>query len=75
MTETQEASNEEKESQKTNPFPDCSQFQKMAEMMKSFCPTKDGVPDCCSFERMMGNSKRAQEVKEKTQQAEKRAET
>ncbi len=71
MRQTQKASDEEKESQKTNPFPDCSQFQKMAEMMKSFCPTKDGGPDCCSFERMTGNRKKAQETKEKTQKAEK----
>ncbi len=69
MTETQKASNEEKESQKTTPFPDCSQFQKMAEMMKRFCPTEDGDLDCCSFaRRMMENGK-----KEKTQKAEKRA--
>lgn len=74
MTETQKAGNEEKESQKTSPFPDCGQFQKMAEMMKNSCPTKDGDLDCCSFERMMGKGNNAQEIKEKTQKAEKRAE-
>ncbi len=74
MTETQKAGNEEKESQRTSPFPDCSQFQKMAEMMKSFCPTKDGDPDCCSFEKMMGTGNKAQEIKENPQKAEKRAE-
>ncbi len=75
MTESQKASDEERESQKTKPFPDCSQFQKMAEMMKGFWQTKDCAPKCCSFESMMGNSNKAQEIKEKTQQAEKSAET
>ncbi len=58
MTETQKASNDEKQSQKTIPFSACSQFQKMAEMMKSCCTTEECNLDCCSFASgMMGSGK------------------
>ncbi len=74
MTEAQKASNEKKESQK--PLPPCGDFQKVAEMMKSCCPTEDGTLDCCSFaSRIMGHGKKAEETEEKTQKAAERAET
>ncbi len=70
MTETQNASNEKKESHKHKPLPLCGDFQKMAEMMTSCCPTEDGALDCWSFaSRMMGHAKKAQETEEKTQKA------
>lgn len=80
MMETQNANNEEKKSEKANPFPRCCDFQKLAEMMKNCCPTEDGTIDCCSMaSRMMGHFKEAeaQETKEKqtAQTAEKTAET
>lgn len=57
---TQKA-NDEKKSQKANPFPHCGDFQKMAEMMKTFCPGEGDVIDCCSImRRMMGQGKGAE---------------
>ena len=65
MRETQETSKEEKKSQEAGPLSPCGGFQKMAEMMKSCCPTEDGILDCCSLaSRMMGHSKEAQETRE-----------
>lgn len=76
MRETQGTSNEEKKSQKAGPLSPCGGFQKMAEMMKSCCPTEDGILDCCSLaSRMMGHAKEPQETKEKTEKAEETAET
>ncbi len=76
MKETQETSNEEKKSQKEGPLSSCGGFQKMAEMMKSCCPTEDGILDCCSLAaRMMRHGKQAHETKEKTEKAEETAET
>jgi hypothetical protein len=67
MTKNEKASNE---ARKANPLPPCGDFQKMAEMIKSCCPTEDGILDCCSFaSRMMGHAKKAQETEEKTQKA------
>ncbi len=60
---TEKTSNEKK-SQKTNPPPHCGDFQKMAEMMKTFCPEEGNATDCCSImSRMMGPVK-GTEVKE-----------
>ncbi len=73
MTETQKAGNEKKESQKGNALPPCGDFQKMAEMMKSCCPTEGGTLDCCSLaSRMMGHGKKPEETKEKAQKTEER---
>ncbi len=50
-----------KKSQKINPFPHCGDFQKMAEMMKSCCPSEGNTIDCCSIMmRMMGQVKGAE---------------
>ncbi len=65
--------NNEKKSQKANPFPHCEHFQKMAEMMKNCCPSEGGVIDCCSVRRRMmgqGEEGEAKETKE-TQKAQK----
>ena len=59
--------NNKKKSQKTAPFPHCGDFQKMAEMMKSCCPSEGNAIDCCSMMmRMMGCGKgvEATETKE-----------
>ncbi len=59
--------NKEKKSQKANSFFHCGDFQKMAEMMKTFCPGEGDVIDCCSIMRkMMGQGKgaEAKETKE-----------
>ena len=54
---TQEANNG-KPSQKGSPIPHCGDFQKMAEMMKTFSPGEGDAIDCCSFMmRMMGRDK------------------
>ena len=48
-------------------FP-CGDFQKMAEMMKTFCSGEGDAIDCCSMmRRMMGHIKEAEakETKEK----------
>lgn len=63
---TKKTSNE-KESQKANPFSHCGDFQKMAEMMKTFCTGEGNAIDCCSImRRMMGQAKgaEAKETKE-----------
>ena len=61
---TKKTSNEKIDSQKANPFSHCGDFQKMAEMMKTFCTGEGNAIDCCSImRRMMGRSKGA-EVKE-----------
>jgi len=52
----------------------CGDFQKMAEMMKTFCQGEGNVFDCCSFMRkMMGQGKGA-EAKE-TKEAQKEPKT
>jgi hypothetical protein len=59
--------NNKKNSQKSNPLPHCGDFQKMAEMMKSCCPSEDGAISCWSvMKRMMGQGKgaEAKETKE-----------
>ncbi len=54
----------EKKSKKVDRFPHCGDFQKIAEMMKTFCPGEGDGLDCCSIlRRMMGQGKGA-EVKE-----------
>ncbi len=69
---TQKANNEKKKSQKANLLPHCGDFQKMAEMMKTFCPGEGNVSDCCSvMTRMMGQGKGA-EAKE-TKETQKRS--
>ncbi len=63
----QEANNEKKKSQNTNPFPHCGDFQKMAEMMKNCCPGEGDTVDCCSImTRMMGRGKGAKDREAKT---------
>lgn len=65
---TKKANNEKKKSQKANPIPDCKDFQKMAEMMKTFCPSEGDAIDCCSImKRMMSQGKGAEgeETREK----------
>ena len=62
-----------KESQKANPFSHCRDFQKMAEMMKTFCSGEGDAIDCCSMmRRMMGQDKgaEAKETKETQKQPE-----
>lgn len=67
---TQEANNKKK-SPKANPFPYCGDFQKMAEMMKSRCPSEGEATDCCSMMmRMMGHGKEVEaKEREETQKA------
>ncbi len=69
---TQKANNKRK-SQTTDPFPHCGDFQKMAEMMKSCCPSEGEATDCCSMMmRMMGHGKGVEAKKTKeTQKAQK----
>ncbi len=70
---TQKVNNEKKKSEKANPFPRCGDFQKMAEMMKTFCPGEGNSIDCCSImKRMMGQGKKveAKETKETEKQPE-----
>ena len=65
--------NNEKKSQKANPLPHCGDLQKMAEMMKTFCPGEGDAIDCCSImRRMMGQGKgaEAKETKETQKQPE-----
>ncbi len=50
--------NDGKQSQKGDPIPHCGDFQKMAEMMKTFCSGEGDAVDRCSFMmRMMGRDK------------------
>ncbi len=68
---TQKADSEKKKSQKANPLPHCGDFQKMAEMLKSCCPSESNAIDCCSIMRRMmdqGKGAEARETKE-TQKA------
>ncbi len=70
---TQKANNEKKKSEKANPFPPCGDFQKMAEMMKTFCTGEGNAIDCCSLmRRMMGQGKgaEAKETRETQKQQE-----
>ncbi len=65
-------SNKEKKSQNPHSFPNCGDFQKMAEMMKGCCPGEGDVVDCCSImKKMMGHRKEA-EAKE-TKETQKRS--
>jgi hypothetical protein len=67
---TQKANNKKK-SRKANPLPDCGDFQKMAEMVKTCCPSEGDAMGCWSMmRRMMGHGKgaEAKETKE-TQKA------
>jgi hypothetical protein len=64
---TKKANSEKKKSQKANPLPHCEDFQKMAEMMKNYCPGEGDVNDCCSIMRRMmvrGKGAEAKETKE-----------
>ncbi len=56
--------NNEKKSEKANPFRHCGDFQKMAEMMKTFCPSEGDAIDCCSIMRRMMGQRKGEEVKE-----------
>ena len=58
---TQKANNDKKKSQKANPLPHCEDFQKMAEMMKTCCPSEGSAIGCWSMmRRMMGQDKGAE---------------
>jgi hypothetical protein len=58
---TQKANNKKKKFQETNSLPHCEDFQKMAEMMKTFCPSQGDAIDCCSImKRMMRQGKGAE---------------
>jgi hypothetical protein len=65
---TQKEDNEKKQSKKANPFPHCEGFQKMAEMMKTCCPSEGDAIDCCAIMRKMmdrgkgGEAKKAKET-------------
>jgi hypothetical protein len=66
---TQKANNKKKP--QSQPLPHCGNFQKMAGMMKTFCPGEGDVIDCCSImKRMMGQGKgaEAKETKETQKQ-------
>ncbi len=66
---TTNKTNNEKKSQKANPFPHCGDFQKMAEMMKNCCPGEGDAIDCCSImRRMMGQNKGAESKETKETQ-------
>lgn len=70
---TKKANHEKKKSEKANHFSHCGDFQKMAEMMKTFSPGEGDALDCCSIMRkMMGQSKgaEAKETKETQKQPE-----
>jgi len=61
---TQKANSERKHHAAQFSFP-CGDFEKMAEMMKTFCRGEGDVIDCCSImRRMMGQGKGA-EAKER----------
>ena len=61
---TKKANNKKKKSQKANPLPHCGDFQKMAEMMKTCCPSEGDAIDCCSIMRRMMGSGKGAEAKE-----------
>ncbi len=65
--------NEKKESQKANPFSHCGDFEKMAEMMKTFCTGEGNATDCCSIMRRMMGQGKGTEVRE-TKETEKQPE-
>ncbi len=70
---TEKTSNEKKESQKTDPFSHCGDFEKMAEMMKTFCTGEGNATDCCSIMRRVtcqGKEAGAEETKETQKQPE-----
>ena len=50
---TQKPNDEKEKSQKASPLSHCGDFQKMAEMMKTFCPGEGDVFDCCSIMKRM----------------------
>ncbi len=63
----------EKKSQKANSSPHGGDFQKIPEMMKTFCTGEGDAIDCCSImRRMMGQGKGAEskETKETQKQPE-----
>ncbi len=60
---TQKA-NSKKESRKADPIPRCRDFQKMAEMMKTCCPSQGDSFDCCSFMRRMMSQGKGTEAEE-----------
>ncbi len=65
--------NNEKKPEEANPFSHCGGFQKMAEMMKTFCQREGDVCDCASFMRRMtnqGTEAGAEETKETQKQPE-----
>ncbi len=67
--------NEKKTSPKGNSFPLCGDFQKMAEMMKTRCPSEGNVVDCCSMmKRMMLPGKEAETKETKGTQKEQKGE-
>ncbi len=62
-------SNTEKKTQNTHPFPNCGDFQKMAEMMRGCCPGEGDAIDCCSMmKKMMGYGRGVEEKKAKKTQ-------
>ncbi len=70
---TKKANNEKKKPEKANRFSHCGDFQKMAEMMKTFCQGEGDVCDCASFMRRMtgqGNEAGAEETKRTQKQPE-----
>lgn len=56
--------NNKKNSQKSNPLPHCGDFQKVAEMMKTFCLGEGDGIDCCSIMRKMMGQGKGEEFKE-----------
>ncbi len=44
-------------------FP-CGDFQKMAEMMRSCCPSEGDIMDCCSMMTRMTGQRKGEESKE-----------
>ena len=52
------AKSNDENSQKGNSSPQCGDFQKMAEMMKTLCPGEGDPIDCCFvMMKMMGQCK------------------
>lgn len=62
--------NNEKKTQEADFLFSCGNFQKMAEMMKNFCPGEDSTIDCCSMMRRMTELSKGGEPK-KTQETQK----
>jgi len=61
---TKKISNKKKESQKANSFPHCGNFQKMAEVMETFCGGDGNATDCCSIMRRMMDQGKGVKVSE-----------